>query len=384
MSNLAARPAGFTVVRVTVVLLLLAAAYGVVRYQRGELIDLAVPRTAAARFLAHEPLYRLADGHYQYKYFPLFALIMTPFALVPRVVAEMMWFALMVAMIWAFVRLSLEALPERRLRAKLLVWITLLVTGKFIVRELALGQFNLLVALFLIGAVIAAQNHRAFAAGTAVAAGAFVKPYAFVMVPWLVGTLGWRAFVSFCLVLVAGLALPTAFYGWEGNLTLLRDWYRTVTETTGPNLLAPENISFASMWAKWLEPGAEASGLALASAVVAVAAGGAIMLWRRSVAEPNYLEGAYFFLLIPLLSPQGWDYVLLIALPAYMCLVDRWRDMSRSWRVVVVIGISLTSFTIFDLLGRSLYVRFVQLAAVSVGAVLIAACLVRLRWRAVA
>ena len=44
------------------------------------------------------------------------------------------------------------------------------------------------------------------------------------------------------------------------------------------------------------------------------------------MAEPNYLEGAYFFVLVPLLSPQGWDYVLLLGLPAYMCLVDRWGD----------------------------------------------------------
>ena len=47
-------------------------------------------------------------------------------------------------------------------------------------------------------------------------------------------------------------------------------------------------------------------------------------------------------------------------------------------------GFFLTSFTIFDLLRRPLYTHLMQLAAVSVGAVLIAACLIRLRWRAVA
>ena len=63
------------------------------------------------------------------------------------------------------------------------------------------------------------------------------------------------------------------------------------------------------------------------------------MLRRRQVAEPNYLEAAYFFVLIPLLSPQGWDYVLLIGLPAYMCLVDRWRDLSPGWRAVALDGL---------------------------------------------
>jgi len=190
--------------------------------------------------------------------------------------------------------------------------------------------------------------------------------------------------VVFALVLAAGLALPAVSYGWSGNIIELHEWYRTVTQTTGPNLLAPETISFASMWAKWIQPGPLASGLAIASTVAAVAAGVAVMSRRRHVAEPNYLEGAYFFVLVPLLSPQGWAYVLLLALPAYTCLVDRLRDLSASWLVVALLGFFLTSFTIFDLLGRTLYTELMRLACVSVGAVLIAACLVRLRWRAVA
>ena len=185
-------------------------------------------------------------------------------------------------------------------------------------------------------------------------------------------------------MLAVGLLLPAASYGWNGNLTLLHEWYRTVTDTTGPNLLGAENISFASMWAKWLGPGPTASRLALASSVIAVAAGVAVMSRRKRVAEPNYLEGAYFLILVALLSPQGWDYVLLIGLPAYVLLVDRWIDLSPSWRAVAATGIFLTSFTIFDLLRRPLYMHLMQLSAVSVGAVLIAATLIRLRWRAIA
>ena len=92
-----------------------------VRLKRDELVDFVVPRTAAARFLAHEPLYRPDDGHYQYKYLPAFAPLMVPFTWVPKQVAEVTWFALTVAMAWAFVRLSLAALPDRRLSARVLV-----------------------------------------------------------------------------------------------------------------------------------------------------------------------------------------------------------------------------------------------------------------------
>jgi len=185
------------------------------------------------------------------------------------------------------------------------------------------------------------------------------------------------------LVGAAGLLLPVAWYGWNGNLVLLREWYRTVSETTRPNLLSFENISFASMWAKWLAPGSTATTLALVSSVIAVLAGFILTVSRR-VTKPYLLEGTYFLLLIPLVSPQGWEYGLLLALPAYMVLVDRWRDLQPVWGAVAVAGFFCTSFAIFDLLGRALYTHLMQRAVTSVGAILIGICLCRLRWRALA
>ena len=364
--------------------LVVAAAYGILRFKRSELVDFVVPRTAAVRFLAHEPLYRPEDGHYQYKYLPAFAAAMVPFTWVSTEVAQATWFTLTWAMAVAFVRLSLYALPDRRLSSRVLMWLTALLCGKFLFKELAFGQFNLPVGLLMVGAVIAAQQGRRLTSGVAVAAGVFVKPYALVWVPWLVRTIGWRALVSFTLVMAAGLALPVVSYGWEGNLTLLHEWYRTVTETTRPNLLVADNVSFASMWAKWIGPGPQATNLALGSAVTAMAAGALVMLRRRQVAEPNFLEASYFGVLITLLSPQGWDYTLVLGLPGFMLLVDRWRDLSMAWRAIALAGFFLTSFTIFDLLGRTIYIRLVELSAVSVGAVLIAACLVRIRWKGLA
>lgn len=356
--------------------------YGLLRMKRAELVDFQVPRLAAERFVAAEPLYRAEDGHYQYKYFPAFAIAMVPFTAMRREAAEFTWFALMVAMAWALVRLSVSALPNPRLPVNTLIWLTLLLNGKFLVKELGFGQFNLPLALTLILALIAAQQGRAISAGALVAAGVFVKPYALVLTPWLAWRMGWRSLVPFAAVLVAGLLLPAIWYGWDGNVMLLREWYRTVTETTGPNLLGADNISFGSLWAKWIGPGRAATWLALASAVAAAAAGIVVMSKGRRVPQPHYLEVAYFLVLVPLLSPQGWDYVLIVALPAYMCLVDRWSDMPVSRRAMALTGFFLTSFTIFDLLRRPLYMYLMQIGAVSVGAVLIAICLIDLRSRA--
>jgi glycosyl transferase family 87 len=360
------------------------AGYAAVRLNRAELIDFEVPRIAATRFLARESLYRPEDEHYQFKYLPAFAALMVPFTWPCKQAAEAAWFTLTVAMAWAFVRLALHTLPERRMSMSLLSWLTVLLMGKFLVKELAFGQFNLPLGLLLLGAVIAARNGRGLAAGGLIAAGVFIKPYALVLLPWLVWTQGWRPLLPFAMVVMAGLALPAVWYGWEGNIALLHGWYRTVTDTTAPNLLAHENISLASMWARWIHPGPLASLLALGSMVATIVAGFFVIRRRTAVAEPNYLEGAYFFVLIPLLSPQGWDYVLLLALPAYLYVVDRWRDTSLAWQVAALLGFIMTSFVVYDLMRRPLYFFLLDWGAGSVGAVLIAASLVRLRYRALA
>src|SRR4029079_16730449 len=50
-----------------------------------------------------------------------------------------------------------------------------------------------------------------------------------------------------------------------GHWLLLVAWWQTVSGTTPENLLNGENISFATMWSKWIGPGVLASGLAVAT-----------------------------------------------------------------------------------------------------------------------
>jgi hypothetical protein len=259
--------------------LIVVGLYGILRSQRSGLVDFPVPRLAAERFLAHESLYVPGDGHYQYKYFPAFALLMVPFTWFPKQIGEVVWFTLTVAMSWLFLWLSVVALPDRRRATRTLFWLALLLTTKFLVKELGFGNFNLPLALLLVGAVIAAQRESMLTAAALVAAAVFVKPYALVLVPWIAWRLRWRALLVFGLVLAGGLLLPAAFYGWQGNITLLKSWYAVVTETTAPNLMGAENISFASMWAKWIGSGPAAAALALATTILTVAAG-LVLMWR--------------------------------------------------------------------------------------------------------
>jgi hypothetical protein len=365
------------------VVLIATAGYAAARIKR-DFWDFEVIRQAGTRVVAAEPLYRPSDGHYQYKYWPVFAVAMVPFTVVPVEVGKFLWYTLTVALIVVFINTSVRTLPGRRSSVQFLTWWTLLLTGKFIVKELINGQTNVMLGVCVMLALVAAERGQRLRAGIFVGLAAFAKPYGILFVPWLAVTQGVVALAAAVATLAAGWMAPALQYGWHGNLTLLAEWYRTVVETTAPNLIIAENISLATMWAKWIGVGRPAA--ALAAATVLVTLGGALWIWmqRGKVARPGYLEIGYLLLLIPLISPQGWDYVLVAATPAFVCLVDRFRGGSPAWQIVTALGFVLTSFTIFDLLGRTLYIWLMSVSGVSVGALLLAASLLRLRTSAAA
>lgn len=349
-----------------------------------EMVDFDVYRTAASRALHGENLYRPDDGHYQYKYLPAFAFAMAPFTKVEFRIARLVWYALSFGILCVFVRWCANAVPEKRLSERALIWFAILFVGKYYARELNLGQSNILLGTILIGALLAAEAGARRTAGALVALGVFVKPYALILVPWVWLVAGVPGLVAGAATLGIGLFLPALVYGWHGNLDQILGWYRTVSDTSAPNLMVPENISFATMWAKWIGPGLLASRLAIATSVAALGLAGVILARRRHVREPAYLEFGTLMLLVPLLSPQGWDYVLLIATPAILIIVDRWRETPIGWRALAVLAIWGFSFTIFDLLGRTLYVSLTKINIVSIASLAILVCLVNLRWRKLA
>jgi len=349
-----------------------------------EMADFEVYRVAAGRILKAEPLYRTSDEHYQFKYLPASALAFAPFAILNRETARVVWFALSAGLLTAFVRWSVRALPERRRSEPALMWLALLFMAKFYAHELTLGQTNILLGSLLVGGLLAAQIDQPRAAGVLIAAAAFVKPYALLLLPWLAFSFGAAAVLPGLAVLAVGLLLPAAIYGWSGNLGLLADWYRTVTSSTEQNLLGADNISFAAMWAKWLGIGPQATMLTAVTILAALTL--VVLVWakRRHVTDPTYLEVGLLMLLVPMLSPQGWDYVLLLATPAVVCLIDRWSEVTVPWQIVILLCLALMGLTVFDVMGRERYHDFMMLSVVSVAAMGLAAALAHLRWRRLA
>ena len=312
--------------------------------------DFEVYWRAGARALAAEPLYRDADEHYQLKYLPAFAILAIPAGLLPLTPAKMLWFVASSGLIAVLLGFSLRLLPERRKPAWVLVAVTFVAMAKFYGHELILGQVNLLFAVIIVSAVLLLEQRRS---ALAAAAGG----------------------------VAVALVIPAVIYGVQGAVDLHREWWRTVTGSTAPNLLNPDNVSLAAMFAKWIGPGLPAAWLTAALSLVLLASAALVVRRRREVSSAAGLEAALLLMLIPLLSPQGWDYVFLIATPAIVFFVNHDLALPRALRAATWLALVLAGFSLFDIMGRAAYGRFMAWSVVSVCFLVLVAALATIRAR---
>jgi hypothetical protein len=364
--------------------LLVAAALAFTLKVSDKMEDFEVYHRAAARALAGEPLYRPEDGHWLFKYLPAFALVISPLALVPEQAAKAIWFFASVASLVLLLRTSVALLPQRRKPAWLLVVATVGVMAKFYAHELELGQSNLFLATAATAALLAVQRARESFGGVLVSVAAICKPYAVIFYPWLLARRRAASVISAGVAMVAALLLPVARYGMGPAIALHVDWWHTVTTSIEPNLLNGDNISWLAMYSRWWQPGAAARWVTAGTALTMLGAVVYVMRRRRTVSSPELLEGGLLLTLIPLLSPQGWDYTLLGATPAVMCLVNYEDRLPPALRWSAITAMAVIALSIYDVMGRTLYAAFMNNSGITLACFVLIGALVVLRCRQIA
>jgi hypothetical protein len=343
--------------------------------------DFEVYWRAAARAAHAEPLYRPDDGHFQFKYLPAFAVLAMPIGLLPLMAAKLIWYATSIGLLVVLLRANARLPTVPRKPAAWLIGILIVVLGKFYAHELVLGQVNMLFAVVTTSALLAMRAGREAAAGALVAIAIVIKPYAVLFLPWLMARRQLASAGTAVGGLMVALALPTLRYGVDGNLVLHREWWRTVTETTAPNLSVYDNISLAAMYFRWVGPGELSATLAYGTAAVLLLLAAIVFLLRRGVTNPETLEGAFLLTLMPLLSPQGWDYVFLIATPAIVLVANDEDRLPQPLRALTIVALAAIGLVIFDLVGRSTYYMLMRLSFVSICFFVVIAAMTTVRLR---
>jgi hypothetical protein len=346
--------------------------------------DFEVYWRAGQRAAQAEPLYRASDADYQFKYFPAFAVAAIPLGALPLPVAKAVWFVISVTALMALLWLARRALPDRRQPGWWLVGVLIVGLGKYYAEDLVIGQINILLTLVVVGAIVAFASGREARAGALVAVAVVIKPYALILLPWLVARREPRALAGAAAVLIAAMLLTVANYGVSGTILLHRDWWATVTATTADTLTHSDNVSVAAMFTKWIGAGAAAGWLAAVTGVLLLASGAAVFLYRRGIQRPDGLEAALLLALTPLISPQGWDYVLVVTTPALIWLANYHDRLPAALRWLTAGAVAVIGLTLYDLLGRWLLYTLLNLSVITLAVCVVISGLCVLRVRRVA
>ena len=344
--------------------------------------DFEVYWTAGTRAAAAQPLYRAEDGHYQFKYLPAFAVAAIPLSWLSLSTAKFAWFLSSVALLIALLALTLKLLPQRRRTNGLLLIVVIIAMAKFYGHELVLGQVNILFVVLVVAALLAVRGRRTTVAALLLVASFVVKPYGILLLAWLAVVGGVRTAAVAVVGIAMALALAVPLYGFEGTLALHRTWWTTVTQSTAPNLTNPDNVSVAAFAAKWLGDASSVPAIIFSVLLVVVAA--IVVIKGAGVEHREALDGALLLTLVPLLSPQGWDYVFLVATPAIALIVNYDDHLPALLRMLAWIAIAAIGLSIYDILGRQLYARFMELSIITPCFFVVIAALAVLRQRRIA
>lgn len=363
--------------------LALLAAY--IIHIRKDMTDFEVIWQAGRRLLHGEALYRVSDGHLQFKYSPLAAMACVPFSILPLEAAKACWFVIQVLCLAGIGRLGIALLPARRKSAVFLLGFSFLILGKFLARELVLGQVNLLILLLFLAALASLLKGREVEAGLFWTFSLFFKPYGLIFVPHVLLKKRWRFLAAGAAAAVAGIFLPTAVYGLRGNLQILDEWRKTLSLSTSGLLDVGDNASLYHLFLN-LTGGREFSALIMMASAVLILAAAVLWMMAKGRANapdrPEVLEWAVLAALVPLLSPLSWYYLYLFVFPGLLFLLDRLRGFSPLTRGLLIADFVMIGATLVETMGRPAFEFYTKNSVLAGNALILVFFLFMLRRRA--
>jgi hypothetical protein len=354
------------------------------------MFDFEVNYRAGERLQWGQTLYRVEDGHFQFKYPPPAASLYIPLTYLPIDLAKAVWFFLAILCSACIILLSRHLFPEGSRPVGSTLWIPFLVLARYFFQEIQLGQINALITVILLFMTVVLirsekKHSRMLEAAGGILWGTAVvlKPYALIFFPYFVLRKKVIPIVSGLVWICFALAVPTYYYGWNGNMKVLSEWITSFSRSTPGLMSTQDNISIFALFAKWTDN----APWAVYPAVFSVCGLALLILLaiqkRPQLNSPTALESSLLLMCIPLVSPLGWDYTLLIALPGLMIIIYNFFSFPKTGRVVLIINLSIIFFSLYDILGRELYASFMSFSVITVNFLILTACLFYLRFKTI-
>ena len=323
--------------------------------------DFTVYRDAAAAVLHGQDPYVIRNSRgWAYVYPPPYSIVMVPFALLPLPVSVLAWYFLCAALTVSAVimsgQLAANAIGDERKRLAIFFIPALIVAVWFGV-GLTRGQASVLMSWLVIAAIFWEKKGKTMAAAACLGGAVLLKAFALTLLCYYVWRGRWKmAAASVVAIILGGLLLPSAVFGWHGNLHYIGEWTH---EVAGPALGSESTRTHSELYDQLLSMErprnqdlgsvmqrlAEGDQTRVMVLVLAAALGLPIWLIGRKAnahSEPLILGAVVVWML--LVSPVAEDhYFSLYVLPAAYALAASMgaeRSMRRwGYAALAVVGL---------------------------------------------
>lgn len=313
--------------------------------QTGGMDDFDIFFKSGERLLGGENIYG-PPHHYNLKYFysVFFAGIMALFQNTGINALKFVWFVLNTALfIRVFFLLKLHVLAEGK-RPGIVFFFLLLLTGKMVLVNYTFNQISVLILWTMVESFHQLKQGRMYVAVFLLCLGINIKIMPVVLVPYFLfmGPKPVKMTIAGVLMLLFLLFLPAMFIGWNYNLMLISEWWKTLNPVSDIHVMQTYEYGFtdlSSMVTKFLsaeavynEPGLHIANLprstlfliinGLRVALLALVVYLAIRI-RKPVSgiDHRVVIVSAFMALIPLCFPHQREYSYMFSIPMLAILL---------------------------------------------------------------
>ena len=328
-------------------------------FVKKDMSDFSVCYQGGERILRGETLYRISDGHLQYKYSPASAVFFSLFTLFSYDVAKYVWFLSEIIFLFLSLFISYDILPSKQKKKGLVLIFSFLVLVKFFGREIELGQVNIFIFFLLIMMVKALLNKNDVKGGLFLGFSLIFKPYGLVFLPYFILKKRFKPIASGLGTVLIGLILPVIFYGLRGNISVLKDWQITLSQSTPGLIDQYDNASIFAFFLKIVPD--ESRELAF---IFIICSGLLIVfsfLWmmiigkRENLNKPEVLECSFLFVLIPLFSPLAWYYNYLYSILTIVFLINYADKFPKALKYILIANLVIIGGSLREVLGKDAF-----------------------------
>jgi len=353
---------------------------------KNDMIDFQVNYEAGKRLRLAETPYRFEDGHYMFKYLPSSAFLYLPLSYLPLDLAKGIWYFFIIFCSLALIRLSFLLVPSTTEKSRWLMVIPPLILIKYFLREIDLGQINTIVTLILLimiwylGRRTKERLHKEdIYAGLLWGLAVALKPYALIFFPYFLLKGKWKTLLSGMCTLSIAILIPSLYYGLKGNFIVLDEWISTLSQSTPTLLTTWDNISIIAFFNKWTRDPKLSFVFAVIFLFIIALLVLLLMILGKRVEKAVVLECSVLLILIPLASPLGWDYNLLMSILGLMIIVHYFPFFTKFWRIALIGNFLIIFFSVYDIIGKDLYSTFMSLSLTTLNFLLLIGYLAFLR-----